>query len=227
MLVGFNQRARDRTGWRTGQAIARFVLVPGAWHGAWCFSELVQELERLGRVAEAVDLGCDQPGLNQHDYARLIGPQPDAIVVGHSLAGHTIPHVAARTRVYLAGLLPVAGAYANAFVEGFGGVRAGRARAKLWPDADVCAQFMYPDCTRERSDWAFARLRPQTRILEEAAAFGAGDVVIATLRDAAIEPAWQIAAAREYGARVIELDSGHSPFFTQPAELADVLAALA
>ena len=55
---------------------------------------------------------------------------------------------------------------------------------------------MYPDCTRERSDWAFAQLRPQARIAGEAAPFGEGDVVIATLRDAAIDPDWQIATAR-------------------------------
>jgi hypothetical protein len=70
-------------------------------------------------------------------------------------------------------------------------------------------------------------LRPQARIAGEAADFGTGDVVLATLRDAAIEAEWQIATAREHGARVIELDSGHSPFFTQPDELAELLDTLA
>jgi predicted alpha/beta hydrolase family esterase len=207
--------------------MARFVLVPGAWHGAWGCAELVRELELRRHEAVGVDLPCDRPGLTQHDYARLIGPQPDAVVVGHSLAGQTIPHVAARTRVYLAGLLPVAGAYANAFVDGFGGLVRDELDRSYWPTTDVCAEFMYPDCTRERSDWAFAQLRPQSRIAEEAAPFGAGDVVVATLRDAAIKPAWQVATAHSYGARLLELDAGHSPFFTQPAELADLLGALA
>ena len=44
--------------------------------------------------------------------------------------------------------------------------------------------------------------------------------------DAAIEPDWQIHTARSYGARLIEPDSGHSPFLTQPAELANVLSSL-
>ncbi len=56
---------------------------------------------------------------------------------------------------------------------------------------------------------------------------GLGDGVIATLRDAAIDPGWQIRTARSHGARVIELDAGHSPFFTQPDELADILSSLA
>ena len=56
--------------------------------------------------------------------------------------------------------------------------------------------------------------------------FGLGDVVIATLQDAAVDPDWQIRTARAHGAHVIELDAGHSPFFTQPAALADVLSSL-
>jgi pimeloyl-ACP methyl ester carboxylesterase len=207
--------------------MARYVLVPGAWHGAWCFSDLVRELELLGHMAVAVDLPCDQPGLTQHDYARLIGPQPDAIVVGHSLGAQTIPLVQARARVYLGGLLPVAGGHADAFVPTFGGFVRDELDRSYWPDAETCAAFMYPDCTRERSDWAFAQLRPQARILGEAAALGEGDVVIATLNDAAIDADWQIATARHHGARIIELDSGHSPFLTQPAELAEVLATAA
>jgi len=207
--------------------MARFVLVHGAWHGAWCFADVVRELEERGHAAAAVDLPCDVPGLTQHDYARLIGPQADAIVVGHSLGAQTIPHVAARLRVYLGGLLPVAGAYDEAFAEGFGGTVRDELDRSYWPDADTCAAFMYPDCTREQSDRAFAQLRRQARISGEPASFGEGDVVIATLRDAAIDPAWQLRTARAYGARVIELDSGHSPFLTQPDELADVLDALA
>lgn len=207
--------------------MARFVLVHGAWHGAWCFSEVVRELELRGHAAAAVDLPCDEPGLTQHDYARLIGPQPDAILVGHSLAAQTIPRVEARLRVYLGGLLPVTGAYDEAFAAGFGGTVRDELDRSYWPDADTCAAFMYPDCTRGRSDWAFAQLRPQARIPGEAASFGRGDVVIATLRDAAIDPTWQLSTARAYGARLIELDAGHSPFFTQPAELAEVLASLA
>jgi predicted alpha/beta hydrolase family esterase len=207
--------------------MARFVLVHGAWHGAWCFSELIRELEARGHAAAAVDLPCDEPGLTQHDYAGLIGSQPDAIVVGHSLAGQTIPHVAAHTRVYLAALLPVAGAYSDAFVPSFGGFVRDELDRSYWPDADTCATFMYPDCTRERSDWAFAQLRPQARIAEEAAPFGEGDVVIATMGDAAVDGGWQARTAEEHGARLIELDAGHSPFFTQPDELAFLLDTLA
>lgn len=206
--------------------MADFVLVHGAWHGAWCFAEVAGELEARGHSAEAVDLPCDQAGLTQHDYAAVVGPRPHSILVGHSLGGLTIQHVEARLRVYLAALLPVADP-TGCFVPGFGGWLRDELDRSFWADADLCAARMYPDCTRERSDWAFARLRPQAPIRSEATLLGPADVVIATLRDAAIDPDWQVRTAEAHGARVFELDTGHSPFFTHPAELAELLGSLA
>lgn len=203
------------------------MLVPGAWHGAWCFRHLVEELAELGHDAVAIDLPCDEVGLTQHDYARVVGPQPDAIVVGHSLAGYTIPFIPARKRVYLAALLPVAGDQGSPFVPGFGGFLRDRQDRSYWPDPDVCAAKMYPDCTRAQSDWAFFQLRPQARVDREPAPFGAGDVAVVTTRDAAVSAEWQARVAHGHGARVVELDAGHSPFLTQPDELAELLDSLA
>jgi pimeloyl-ACP methyl ester carboxylesterase len=208
--------------------MARFVLVHGGWHGGWCFRWLAEELEDRGHEVATPDLPCEEVGLTPLDYAREVGPQPNAIVVGHSLGGFTIPHIEARARVYLAALPPLErGDIDECFAEGFGGaVRDTRDRS-YWPDADTAAARMYPDCSRTQSDWAFAQLRRQARLEPMPAPFGRGDVVIATLRDAAVDPDWQIRTARTHGARVIELDSGHSPFLTQPDELADILSSLA
>jgi hypothetical protein len=207
-------------------AVATFVLVHGAWHGSWCFAEVVRELEARGHTADAVDLPCDQVGLTQLDYAAVVGPRPESVVVGHSLGGQTIPHVDARLRVYLAALLPVAD-LSGCFAPSFGGTVRDDLGRSYWPDADTCAARMYPDCPREKSDWAFPQLRPQAPINGGSASFGPGDVVIATLRDAAIDPAWQVRTARAHGARVLELEAGHSPFFTQATQLAAVLSSLA
>jgi predicted alpha/beta hydrolase family esterase len=201
--------------------------VHGAWHGSWCFSDVVSALEARGHTAEAVDLPCDELGLTQHDYAAIVGPRPGSIVVGHSLGGQTIPLVEARTRVYLAAILPVENVYEESFAEGFGGYVRDELGRSYWPDADTCAAGMYPDCTREVSDRAFARLRPQAPFDSIVAPFGRGDVVLATRRDRAVDFDWQVRTAKAHGARVIELDAGHSPFLTQPEELADVLASLA
>ena len=208
--------------------MARFVLVHGGWHGGWCFRWLAEELEDRGHEVAAPDLPCEEIGLTPLDYARVVGPQPDAIVVGHSLAGFTIPYIDARARVYLAALPPLERRQIDeAFVESFTGTVYDSSGRFYWPDADTAAARMYPDCSRKQSDWAFPQLRRQARLEPIPAPYGSGDVVIATLHDAAIEPDWQIRTARARGARVIELDSGHSPFFTRPAELADILSSLA
>ena len=218
---------RDDTSVMHHCSMARYVLVHGGWHGGWCFRWLAEELEARGHRVEAANLPCDKVGLTPLDYAHVVGPQPDAIVVGHSLAGFTIPYIDARVRVYLAALPPLERRLINeAFVETFGGTVSDDTGRSYWPDADTAALRMYPDCTREQSDWAFPQLRSQARLEPIPAAFGTGDIVIATLRDAAIDPGWQIRTARAHGARVIKLDSGHSPFLTHPSELADILSSI-
>ncbi|HEX3807606.1 MAG TPA: alpha/beta hydrolase [Gaiellaceae bacterium] len=207
--------------------MARFVLVHGAWHGSWCFRYLVEELEDRGHEAVAVDLPCDEVGLELHDHAAVVGPQPDAVVVGHSFGAQTVALVPARLRVYLAGVLPVESPARECFRPEFSGTLRDELGRSYWPDADICAAKMYPDCTRAQSDWAYAQLRRQAQVATAAAPFGKGDIVLATMRDATVDGEWQVRTAKARGARVIELDTGHSPFFTQPDELADVLDGLA
>jgi pimeloyl-ACP methyl ester carboxylesterase len=207
--------------------VARFLLVHGAWHGGWCFEALRRELEARRHTVVAPDLPCDQVGLTQLDYARMLGPQPDVVVVGHSLGGLTIPFVEARVRVYLAALLPVEQLDGSTFVEGFEGFLRDEQDRSYWPDSDLTFAKLYPDCTRAQSDDAFARLRRQARIDLIVQPVCERDIVIATLRDAAIDPAWQQRTAQAHGAQVLTLDSGHSPFFTHPVELADLLESVA
>ena len=86
---------------------------------------------------------------------------------------------------------------------------------------------MYPDCTRAQADAAFAQLRHQSPLQPVADTLCEHDIVVVTTKDAAIEPEWQVRKAREAGARIVELDTGHSPFVTHPAELTDILESLA
>src|SRR4029077_3551467 len=138
-----------------------------------------------------------------------------------------IPYIDARARVYLAALPPLERSEIDAaFVASFSGTVRDASGRSYWPDADTAAARMYPDCSRSQSDWAFPQLRHQARLEPIPAPFGTGDVVMPPLQDAGIEPAWQIRTAQAHGARVIELDVGHSPFLTQPAELADILSSL-
>ena len=207
--------------------MAHFVLVHGAWHGAWCFGWLREELEDRGHDVETPELPGDSVGLDQRAYAELIGPRPNSIVVGHSLGAQTAALVEARCHVYLGGVLPVVERASEAFAGGFGGFVRDEDGRSYWPDPDTAAARLYPDCPRATADWAFPQLRPQAPFDTIVGAFGSRDVVLVTTEDAAIDPDWQRRTAKAHGARCMEIRSGHSPFFTQPEELADVLDRLA
>src|SRR5215207_1744744 len=94
------------------------MLVHGAWHGAWCWERLVPELDALGHRTLTVDLPSDDPAATFETYAdhvieAMSSEDHEVIVVGHSMAGMTIPLVAARRPVrrlvFLCALIPAPG----------------------------------------------------------------------------------------------------------------------
>jgi Alpha/beta hydrolase family len=226
-----------------------FVLVHGAWHGAWCWDELVPLLRARDHAAIAVDLPAGDPDAGCTAYAEVIGERiaglgEDVVLVGHSLAGLTIPLVAAarpvRRLVYLCALIPTP---AMSFAEqlrsepgilapGFSGgpVRDAAGRS-YWPDREEAITAFYADCPAELARAAADRLRPQaglpsTERFPLASLPAVGSTYILTREDAAISPAWSRRAARErLGTTALELPGGHSPFLARPGELAELLIA--
>jgi pimeloyl-ACP methyl ester carboxylesterase len=102
--------------------LARFLLVAGAFHGAWCWELVVPQLEARGHRAEPVEL----PGMGEDTtpfaetsfmgWARAVADAAEAdeekpILVGHSRGGVVISQAAElapdsiRMSVYLAALL--------------------------------------------------------------------------------------------------------------------------
>ena len=97
-----------------------------------------------------------------------LGGQTDAVVVGHSLAGLTIPLVPARLHVYLSAYVPQPGRSLLDLPPGALGPGFGESRIRdelersLWPDPQQAAHdLQYP---REAAGLA-RRLRPQARRL--------------------------------------------------------------
>jgi pimeloyl-ACP methyl ester carboxylesterase len=103
--------------------MSTYVLIHGAWHGAWCWYKVVPGLERLGHRVIAPDLpslGCDKTPVNRvslplwRDFVcSLLDAQPEPVIlVGHSRGGIVISEVAEhrpdriRTLVYLTAFLP-------------------------------------------------------------------------------------------------------------------------
>lgn len=166
--------------------MATFVLVHGSFHGAWCWSKLVPELEALGHRAVTLDLpalGEDETPIadvtfemNVDRVAEVIGGQAGPVVLmGHSLGGATITGTAERVPdrirllVYLTAFIPLDGESINAITS-----------LPAWPpetgaraftrSADGLSVSVAPDGVRDRfyhdcSDadvaYCMARLRPQ------------------------------------------------------------------
>lgn len=98
-----------------------YVLVPGAWHGAWCWYRILPRLRTAGHEASAVDLpalGRDTTPVERVSLQTWVDwicdivtaePEP-VILVGHSRAGILLSSVAERCPDRIASLVYVAAA---------------------------------------------------------------------------------------------------------------------
>ena len=102
--------------------MSTFVLIHGAWHGAWCWDRVAPLLEKAGHRAVAIDLpghGQDRTPIAQvtlQTYAGrvcdvLSAQEEPVVLVGHSMGGLAITQAAeqapakVRTLVYLTAFL--------------------------------------------------------------------------------------------------------------------------
>ncbi|MCF8539090.1 MAG: alpha/beta fold hydrolase [Candidatus Nanopelagicales bacterium] len=109
---------------------AHLLLVHGASHGAWCWSGVIQELDRLGVPATAFNLpgsGSDttpRRDVTLQDYLAATIQQVDdtdatrVVLVGHSLAGIILPSVAAARPEKVEALVFVASVVLNSGERG-------------------------------------------------------------------------------------------------------------
>lgn len=226
--------------------MSTFVLVHGAWHGAWCWERLIPELEALGHRAIAMDLPIDDPAAGLAEYAEVVAPHvPDesAVLVGHSLGAAIIPLVAARRpvrgMVFLCPVLRRPGmslaeqAPLDADISTYD-LGTGRTffddASSAW-QADAAIAVFFHDCDPETAHWAAPRLRRQYwRYWEEPnplTAWPRGErAAIVCTDDRLVGIDWARRRIPELlGVEPIELPGGHSPFLSRPAALAAALVA--
>jgi pimeloyl-ACP methyl ester carboxylesterase len=233
--------------------MSTYALVHGAWHGAWCWERLTPELEALGHRVIAMDLPCEDGSATFDDYADIVcdalngTPGEDLVLVGHSLAGNTIPLVAARRPlrrlVYLCALIPIPGRslaeqmaedaqmlnpnYAKGLSEKDG---AGR---RAWVDKELAQFHLFGDCDDDTASAAFTLLCPQaTNPYRQPCSLSALPAVDTTYalctEDRVVNAEWARRAAQErLHADIVELPGSHSPFLSRPKALAEVLDRLA
>jgi pimeloyl-ACP methyl ester carboxylesterase len=222
------------------------VLIHGSYFGAWCWDALRPELEARGHRVTAIDLPVSEIGVGASGYADTVVAGTDwsepPVLVAHSMSGLVAPVVAARRPVarivFLAAFLPRPGTSAN---------EQRRAEPIDPPAAPSTAEFtdlgsdlwmvgpntarelFMQDATDEVAAWAIERLRPQWYgVMSEITPIEAWPSVpvdsIVCRDDHALNTDWARQAARErLDIEAIELDGGHSPMLTRPAELAEVI----
>jgi pimeloyl-ACP methyl ester carboxylesterase len=234
-----------------------FLLIHGAWHGAWCWDRLIPALAARGRKAVAIDLpggGDDATPLAQVTLGLYVQRVVEAlealgepaILLGHSMGGISITAAAERASeriaklVYLCAFLPLDG-------ESLLGLTALNDPASVVmetnyssdglsvtvADASIKPVF-YADCSDADVAFAKARLKPlavqpaSAPIHTTLARFGrVPRVYIECTEDQAIPIARQRAmAAASPPIEVHTLNTSHSPFFSAPDALADILARL-
>jgi pimeloyl-ACP methyl ester carboxylesterase len=166
--------------------MARFVLVHGAFGGAWCWEPVIGPLEAAGHTVEALDLpggGEDRTPVAEVTLAscaervcavlaRRPGP---AVLAGYSMGGVVVTQAAGNCPERVASLV-----FVTAFMPANGQSLLDLTRlpegkddmiqanlviegdppvAVLSPEATAVA--VYNECTTEQTAWAVARHRPQ------------------------------------------------------------------
>ena len=229
-----------------------FVLVHGAWHGAWCWRRIVAPLWAAGHRAFAVTLtGSGERAhllaptisLQTHiaDVANVIEAEElhDAILVGHSYAGMVITGVAdrlaARLRhlVYLDAVVPHPG-------ESWSSSHSDETRTQRRQVIADTGVIPAPDpavfgLAGADHAWVARHQTPHPGgVYDEPLHFDAAriEALPKTFVDCTAPALATIAVSRvrvrsEPGWRVVEVATGHDAMVSEPAALLDVLLQLA
>jgi pimeloyl-ACP methyl ester carboxylesterase len=208
-------------------------------------------LERRGHSAVAPDLPIEDDDAGAMENARVIvdaleGAGDDVVVVGHSLAGLTIPLVAqlrpVRRLVFLGAMVPVPGMSNLEYLGTEPGAVTLSGTESLaegeTPQEDDqvlgwerAREGFYHDVPDDVARQAWERLRPQSfTVMTERTPLEVWPNVPSTYilmtEDRAVGQQWSRRRAKEIGADLIELEGSHSPFYSRPGELADILVGL-
>ncbi len=236
--------------------MADFLLIHGAWHGAWCWRDLLPLLRDAGYEARAIDLpghGADPTPAGEvtlADYGRAVAealdPARRTILVGHSMGGYPITAAAELVPeriaklVYLCAYVPAPGmnmldhrAAAPRLMLADAVIMAPDRRSST-VDPTKLAEKFYHDCPAGTVEYAAVHLcpqpaAPQKETVELSARSGTLERHYIRCRDdRAIDPAYQVTMTRDWPpACVHELATAHSPFFADPAALARTLDKIA
>jgi len=218
--------------------MTKLILVHGAWHGPWCWGRLLPYLAGHEVVAPDLPVGARSMAEWVAVVLDAVGAGP-AVLVGHSRGGAVIAAVAeaaperVERLVFCSGFLLKRGQSVLAAAQEdilLPIVVDQETRSCTLEAADVVPRF-YEGCSPEDIAFALARLRPEplfgltAPLRVSAERFGrvpreyiecTRDRVISLAAQRRMQAAWPVQ-------RVTTLETGHSPFFSAPENLAAAL----
>ena len=232
------------------------ILIHGSWHGAWCWEKVTPMLEAAGHTVLALDLpghGQDKTprkGITLDTYVDCVAAalnrlQP-AMLVGHSMAGMVISQVAERspeqiTRlVYVAGFMPETGdslldlANLQPLNHITSSIRGVPAENALYFPMEHMESFAYNACpvgtySKIQSLFCVEPFLPSaTPVKLSNERYGKVQrVYIECTEDKAITLSSQQRMIKKSPCQVFQLTCDHSPFYSDPQGLSEVLIKLA
>lgn len=233
--------------------MTHFTLVHGAWHGAWCWDDLIAILEARGHSATAVTLtglgeraGELSASINLQTYVQDVIDHLEredcrqTVLVGHSFGGNAITGAAAQKEcrdriskmIYLDAMVPVSGSPPCATVPAT--VWAERRKLAATIDGTLCfgcpptSFFAIKD--PEKAAYVAARLTPHPlRTYETAITFdGPPGSGLPCRYIMVTDPVYDALAdhcerARSLGWPIDEIPCGHDAMIDAPEALAGLL----
>ncbi|MBC5763443.1 alpha/beta fold hydrolase [Ramlibacter albus] len=237
--------------------MANFVLVHGAWHGAWCWRDVVAQLASQGHRVHAVNL--TGVGERVHLMSSLITLETHIADVSNTIEANELQDVVLAVHSY-AGMLGTAIAdrmasrlkhlvYVDAVVpqpgESWSSMQPSATREQRLAAASASSNFSFPPAdpalyglAGEQYEWVKRRQVPHpghtytaplqfdpVRVASVPRTFV--DCVrprmatIDAIRHRVRDPGFW--AGTWQGARIVELQTGHDPMVSAPADLVRVL----
>lgn len=222
-----------------------FALIHGGAHGGWCWEQLVPELEARGHTAITPDLPLEDEAAGATAWAETVidaldasGADQDVVIVGHSMGGMCVPVIASmrpvQRMVFLGAMVPVPGRVYSEYLAEHPeaitfDVELDGPPGRVGLSWKAARQGFYHDCDEAIARKAFERLRPTSlTVFSERCPIDRWPDVPSTYilmtEDRAVGQDWSRRVARErIHADLIELGGSHSPFYSRPAQLADIL----
>ena len=215
------------------------VLVHGAWHRASCWDKVTAGLRERGVPANAVDLPFQGLAADAAAArAAIVAAGEGAIAVGHSYGGIVISTAASGLTnvghlVYLCALMLAEDDDLGALLSEhpmplLASLRVEGELTSIDPQGAV--EVFYGDCTAADTEAAVAQLRsmpmPAADVPVRPAWRDVTSTYVVCTDDAAIVPPMQRSMSR-HASRVVEWPTSHSPFFSEPYRIVDLVARLA